>query len=148
MPKALILKKPRQEGRFQMQRQFAIIKKIKNLVSQTGRKIIYRKNKGKDTDISEKIAQKIQKASYDFSLKIRKDSFTPPYQKLAEQLQVEESQIFRAAVYNMANIAMHRRKFKKEILNIFYECLNDNNLSNEKKEYIKTKIAKINQNKE
>lgn len=125
-------------------KQFDLIQRLKKLVASTGRHLLGRKPRVRDNDISEKIAQKIQKTSYDLSQKVIKDTFTPPYQKLAEQLEVEEPQIFKAAVYNMANIAMHRKKYRKDILDIFSRYLSDYNVSNEKKDYIKAKIDKIN----
>lgn len=72
-------------------KKMAIISKIKALVSKTG--ILWR-GKTQDNEISEKIAQKIQKNSYDLSLKPVKDSYTPPYLQLAEQLEVADDQIF------------------------------------------------------
>lgn len=124
-------------------KQFALIERLKKLVASTGRHLLGRKNRPHDNDISEKIAQKIQKTSYDLSQKVVKDTFTPPYQKLAEQLEVDEPQIFKAAVYNMANIAMHRKKYRRDIMDIFSRYLSDYNLSNEKKDYIKSKMDKI-----
>lgn len=124
-------------------KQFALIERLKKLVASTGRHLLGRKKRSRDNDISEKIAQKIQKTSYDLSQKEVKDTFTPPYQKLAEQLEVDEPQIFKAAVYNMANIAMHRKKYRRDIMDIFSRYLSDYNLSNEKKDYIKSKMDKI-----
>lgn len=124
-------------------KQFALIERLKKLVASTGRHLLGRKKRPHDNDISEKIAQKIQKTSYDLSQKVVKDTFTPPYQKLAEQLEVDEPQIFKAAVYNMANIAMHRKKYRRDIMDIFSRYLSDYNLSNEKKDYIKSKMDKI-----
>lgn len=126
-----------------MTKQFALIERLKKIVSSTGRHILRRQKGKRENEISEKIAQKIQKTSYDLSQKVVKDSYTPPYQKLAEQLEIEEPQIFKAAVYNMANIAMYRRKYRKDILEIFSRYMDDYHLSNEKKDYLKAKIAKI-----
>ncbi len=124
-------------------RHAGILNKIKALVAKTSRSIIWR-GRPKDNEISEKIAQKIQKNSYDFSQLKRKDSFTPPYLSLAEQMQVEDEQIFRAAVYNMANIAVTRRKYRADILNIFNDYVANEAVSESKKDYLRRKIAEIN----
>ena len=124
-------------------RHAGILNKIKALVAKTSRSIIWR-GRPKDNEISEKIAQKIQKNSYDFSQLKRKDSFTPPYLSLAEQMQVEDEQIFRAAVYNMANIAVTRRKYRADILNIFNDYVTNEAVSESKKDYLRHKIAEIN----
>lgn len=110
-------------------KKMAIISKIKALVSKTG--ILWR-GKTQDNEISEKIAQKIQKNSYDLSLKPVKDSYTPPYLQLAEQLEVADDQIFRAAAYNMSNIAMVRKKYREDIVRIFNDYLKNTLLSEEK----------------
>lgn len=95
------------------------------------------------TRISEKIAQKIQKNSYDLSLKPVKDSYTPPYLQLAEQLEVADDQIFRAAAYNMSNIAMVRKKYREDIVRIFNDYLKNTLLSEEKHEFLRQRLAKI-----
>ncbi len=119
-----------------------ILNKIKALVAKTGKSITWR-NRSKDNDISEKIAQKIQKNSYDLSLIKRKDTFSPPYLSLAEQMQVEDEQIFNAAVYNMACIAKSRRQYRADILAIFNKYLESDKLRESKKEYIRRKISEI-----
>lgn len=121
-------------------KKMAIISKIKALVSKTG--ILWR-GKTQDNEISEKIAQKIQKNSYDLSLKPVKDSYTPPYLKLAEQLEVADDQIFRAAAYNMSNIAMVRKKYREDIVRIFNDYLKNTLLSEEKHEFLRQRLAKI-----
>lgn len=121
-------------------KKMAIISKIKALVSKTG--ILWR-SKTQDNEISEKIAQKIQKNSYDLSLKPVKDSYTPPYLQLAEQLEVADDQIFRAAAYNMSNIAMVRKKYREDIVRIFNDYLKNTLLSEEKHEFLRQRLAKI-----
>lgn len=124
-------------------KQAGIFNRIKALVAKTSKSIIWR-GRPKDNEISEKIARKIQKNSYDFSQLKRKDSYTPPYLILSEQLQVEDEQIFRAAVYNMANIAKARRKYRSDILNIFNDYIINTAVSEAKKDYLKRKVAEIN----
>ena len=127
----------------ELKKKKGILSKIKSLVAKTGRSIIWR-GRPRDNEISEKIAQKIQKSSYDFSMRVVKDSFAPPYLKLAEQLQIEDNQIFRAAAYNMANIAVARPKYRREIVAIFENLLKDPHLDYEKQEYLRKKVNFIN----
>lgn len=119
-----------------------IIAKIKKLVSQSGRTIIWR-GKTKDNDISEKIAQKIQKSSYDYSLLKKKDTFTPPYLILADQLQVEDDQIFRAAAHAIANIALGRPKYSKEIRDLLENYLLQEDLPQSRRDYIRLKLFEL-----
>lgn len=119
-----------------------ILNKIKSLVAKTGRSIIWR-GRPKDNEISEKIAQKIQKNSYDFSMLKRKDTFTPPYLSLSDQLQVDDDQIFRAAVYNMANIAVARTKYAEDIINIFNNYLQREGTAELRRDYVRRKLSEI-----
>lgn len=128
-------------------KKFAIISKIKSLVSRTSRHILWR-SKPKDNEISERIAQKIQKNSFDLSRHPASDSFTPPYLKLAEQLQVDDEQILKAAVYNLANIAVMRTKYKKDILGIFEGFMSDNTRPKDYRDYVQGKINFINASQE
>ncbi len=119
-----------------------ILKKIKELVAQTGRGIIWR-GKPKENDISEKIAQKIQKNSYDFSLIKKKDTYTPPYLVLAEQLQVEDDQIFRAAAHAIANIAHGRPKYAADVRNLLEEYLQRDDISQSRRDYVRLKLFEL-----
>ena len=119
-----------------------ILNKIKSLVAKTGRGIIWR-GRPKDNEVTEKIAQKIQKNSYDFSMMQRKDTYTPPYQSLADQLQVDDDQIFRAAVYNMANIAISRTKYAADITKVLENYLSKDGMAESRREYVAQKLAKI-----
>lgn len=120
----------------------SILTKIKNLVAQTGRSILWR-GRPKDNDISEKIAQKIQKSSYDYSMMQRKDTFTPPYLNLADQFQVDDDQIFYAAVYNIANIAIARPRYAEDIVNVLKGYLERENVSEARQSYVKQKLSEI-----
>ncbi len=126
----------------QTSKKFAIIGKIKSLVSKTGRSIFWR-GKPKDNEISELIAQKIQKNSYDLSRQHRKDAFTPPYQALAEQLQVEDEQIVQAAIYNLAHIAMVRKQYRHEIIKLLKEHVADETKTQSQRDYAAQKIKMI-----
>ena len=126
----------------ELKKKKGILSKIKSLVAKTGRSIIWR-GRPKDNEISEKIAQKIQKSSYDFSIMERKDTFTPPYLSLAEQLQVDDDQIFKAAAYNMANIAISRVRYAQDIQDIFNDYLQKEGMPEARRDYIKQKQLEI-----
>ena len=98
----------------QLTKQFAIIEKLKSLVKKSTRPF---RRRGENMAISEDIARKIQKNSYDQSHAKVKDAVTPPYKSIAEQLQVEDEQIFRGAIFNLANIALTTEKYAREIQN-------------------------------
>ncbi len=119
-----------------------ILNKIKALVAQTGKGIIWR-SRPKDNDISEKIAQKIQKSSYDFSIQKRKDTYTPPYQLLVDQLQVDDEQIFRAAVHNLTNIAISRPRYADQIRQLLDEYFSHSETPQNRKDYVRLKISEI-----
>lgn len=119
--------------------QFAIINKIKNIVSRTGNLFRGEKNVG----ITEAIARKIQKSAYDAMIEDEKDSFTPPYISIAEQLQSKNDQIFRGAVFYLHNIAVNEPKTTKEIKEILEKTLVANKLTPQQADYVKNKIADI-----
>lgn len=123
-------------------KQGSFFNKIKVMVAKTSRSIIWR-GRSQDNDISEKIAQKIQKNSYDFSRQFHKDTYTPPYLSLVEQLEVDDEQIFRAAVYNLANIAMSRSRYGMDIINIFDNYLQKGTHKLERKDYVAHKLYEI-----
>lgn len=123
-------------------RKVGILNRIKSLVAKTGRGIIWR-GRPKDNEITEKIAQKIQKNSYDFSMMQRKDTYTPPYLNLADQLQVDDEQIFQAAVYNLANIAIARPRYKADIVGVLQGYLNKNDINESRREYVAQKLVSI-----
>lgn len=119
--------------------QFAIINKIKHIVSRTGNLFRSEKNVG----ITEAIARKIQKSAYDAVTQEEKDSFTPPYMSIAEQLQSKNDQIFRGAVFYLHNIAINDGKSTEEIKEILEKTIENRNLTPQQTEYVKNKIADI-----
>lgn len=123
-----------------------LISKIKTLVAQTGRNIIWR-GRPKDNEISELIAQKIQKNSYDFSLLKRKDTFTPPYMALSDQMQIDDDQIFRAAVHNMVNIAIARPRYKGDIQEVLEQYFAQDSMPQSRRDYVRLKLSEIKNNK-
>ena len=124
----------------QLKQQFAIINRIKCLVKKTGSSFFRRR---KDPGISEDIAKKIQKSAYDLSHLKQKDIITPPYLDIAEQLQVDDDQIFRAAVYNLTNIAVNEERYAAEIIKALEETAFQCNRSGEQLYYVKSKINVI-----
>ncbi len=125
----------------QFSKQFAIINKLKSLVQKTGRMF----NSKPDSGITEEIARKIQKSAYDLSHRKEKDSYTPPYLMIADQLQVSDDQIFRAVVYNLSMIALNENKNAAAIIEILEKCIRDGGKSKEQNEYMKSKIEVIKQ---
>ena len=123
-------------------KQGSFFNKIKAMVAKTSRSIIWR-GRSQDNDISDKIAQKIQKNSYDFSRQFHKDTYTPPYLSLVEQLEVDDEQIFQAAVYNLANIAKARSRYGQDIINILENYLQKDTHKLERKDYVAHKIYEI-----
>lgn len=122
-------------------KQFAIIGKLKSLVKFPKR--FYRG--GVDNQISEDIAKKIQKSSYDKSHKSQVDSFTPPYKEIAAQLQVSNDQIFKAAVFNLINIAINRKQYAAPVLSVLEKTLDDKTKTKEQLDYVREKIMQIRQ---
>lgn len=119
--------------------QFAIIDKIKSFVK-GGRNLL---QKSSAQPISEGMAKKIQETAYEKSLRPIEDRYTPPYLELSKQLQVDNYQIFCAAVFNMANIAVNSSKYRKEIIAIFEKTLADPIRSPEQHEYLNNKLIQL-----
>lgn len=128
----------------QISKQFAIINKIKNLVKRTGSSLFG--SNVKNSGITEEIAKKIQRNSYELSHKNDKDTYTPSYLIIAEQLQVSDDQIFKAAVFNLTNIAIATKKYSPAILSLLDKYSKDNTQSSDKREYIKIKMDEIKKN--
>lgn len=125
----------------QFSKQFAIVNKLKSLVKRTGMIFISKPDLG----ITEEIAKKIQKSAYDLSHRKGKDSYTPPYLMIAEQLQVEDEQIFKAAVFNLSLIAINEPKNAPAILDILGKYTDDFRRNIDETNYLKAKISKITQ---
>lgn len=121
-------------------KQFAIISKIKSLVKKTG-KTLFRPRK--ELNISEDVAKRIQKTAYELSHQQLKDTRTPTYIIIAEQLQVDDDQIFRAAVYSLANIARNEKKNAPAIIEILSKHELFENKSKEQIAYAKSKADEI-----
>lgn len=124
-------------------KQFAIIERLKSLVRRTPG---FRR-KADHVQISEDVARKIQKNSYEQSHKKAKDSYTPPYKTIAEQLQVEDDQIFRAAVFNLANIGANSKKYASEIISILEKSLDNELRTEDQAQYVKERVDFIKKSK-
>lgn len=123
----------------QFSKQSAIINKIKSLVKST-----YSWGKKKDdSQISESIARKIQKTSYELSHAKVKDTYTPPYKEIIEQLQVPDMQIFRGAVFNLTQVALNNEKYAKEIISALEKSLDKREEHPEEVTYVTEKINDI-----
>ena len=105
--------------------QYAIIEHIKNFVKNSGRPWRKRNENG----ISENVARRIQKKSYERKLKGLDNSFYPPYLKIAEQLQVTNEQIFCAAAYNLGETAVNVERYRNHITQILQDSLRNPDLT-------------------
>lgn len=121
-------------------KQFAVIAKLKSLV-----KFPKGFHRGEENQISESVAKKIQKTSFDNSHRQQTDACTPPYKEIAEQLQVNNDQIFRAAVFNLTATALNRKQYTDSILSILEKTLEDKNKTKEQLDYVRSKIMEIRQ---
>ena len=123
----------------QLSSQFAIIDKIKNLVRKTGN--IFKGDK--TVGITEAIARKIQKGAYEAAQVVDKDSKTPPYKTIAEQLQSKDEQIYKASVYMLRNIAINEKKNRDEIIKVLEKSAEKNKKNQELYDYTTKKINEI-----
>lgn len=125
-------------------KQINIISKIKNMV-----------NRGKFTqtfeageDITKDFANMIQTSSYNLMKNYkRSNAYTPTYIPLSEQLMVDNLQVFCAAAYNLSIMAINNENYRDDILDIFDKKLNKPDLIKEKKDYLLTRIEKIQSHK-
>lgn len=124
----------------QLAQQFNLIHKIKSLVKKTSSSFFKKHN---DFGISETIAKKIQVSAYDLSHSKDKLEVTPPYLDIVEQLHVEDDQIFKAAVYNLTNIALNETRYAQSILEAFENVSKQSYKTKEQLDYLKAKINLI-----
>ena len=119
--------------------QYAIIEHIKNFVRNSGRPWRKRNENG----ISENVARRIQKKSYERSLKELDASFYPPYLKIAEQLQVTNEQIFCAAAFNLGETAINVECYRNHIIQILQDSLKNPDLNSVQIKAVNTALQKI-----
>ena len=121
-------------------KQFALIHKIKNLVKKTKINVFKRTE---EYDITEAAAKKIQKKAYELSHAQPAQGFTPPYLVLADQLQINDDQIYRAVVSTLAKMAVNDEKNAKEIIRLIEASTGFSGKTKEQKDYAGTKIGEI-----
>ena len=124
----------------QYNKQFDVVKKIKAIVRLTGRAIRAHSSRHQ---ISEEFARKIQKSAYDVSCAPKTEGYTPTYKAIAKQLQVRDIAIFRAAVYNLIEIAKQQAVYRDEIVKILEQQFKMPFVSDETKKYIEQKLADL-----
>ena len=120
----------------------SILHRLKNIVTKTRRMLSWRA-KIKDEHVNAFDARDIQQDIYDHTKNIKHNTYTPPYIELAAQLLVNEQQIFEAAATKLTTIAKSRKKYANEIKSIFTEVIAGRKLSEEKINYLNTKIDEI-----
>ena len=119
--------------------QFAIIEHIKNFVKNSGRPWRKRNENG----ISENVARRIQKKSYERSQRELDNSFYPPYLKIAEQLQVTNEQIFCAAAFNLGETAVNMERYRNPIMQILKDSLKNPDLTPAQTKAVNNALDKI-----
>ena len=120
----------------------AILSRLKNIASKTRRLLSWRKQI-KDENVSIGDAKGIQQDVFDHNKNIKHNTYTPPYIELAAQLLASEQQIFEAAATKLTAIAKSRKKYAPEIKTIFAEVIAGRKLSEEKLDYINSKLKEI-----
>lgn len=121
---------------------FGIIKKLKSIVRKTG-SVFFRN--AREKGITEEIARKIQRTAYEVSQAPHKETYTPPYKEIAQQLQVQDDAIYRAAIYRLTDIAVNEDRAAVDILEILEKELLKENQTKEQKAYIQQKVDFIKQ---
>ncbi len=117
----------------------AVVNKIRAIVRLTGRALRHARR----SDISADFARKIQKSAYDVSHKAKEETYTPPYKSIAKQLQVHDSHIYMAAVYNLVEIAKQQARYRDDIIKILSQQLKEAVLPPESHDYLEQKLAKF-----
>ena len=116
-----------------------IVNKIRNLVK-TSSTFLRKKD---EKHISKEIAIKIQKNAFELSKKPEKKSFTHPCHQIAEQLQVKDDNIIKAATHALINIAIASPKYKEVVKEILITALQDPNKSQDQLNYISDNLKAL-----
>ena len=124
----------------QYAKHFDVVRKLKAIVRITGRAI----RSHRRHEISEDIAYKIQRSAYEVSHTPKKEEYTPTYKQIAKQLQVRDAQIYKAAVYDLVEIAKQQAAYRDDIVKILMQQLKENKGPQDIKEYIEHKLSKLN----
>ena len=120
----------------------SILNRLKNIVTKTRRMLSWR-SKIKDEHVTAFDARDIQQDVFNHIKNIKHNTYTPPYIELSAQLLVSEQQIFEAAATKLTTIAKSRRKYADEIKSIFAEVIAGRKLSEEKLNYLNSRMEEI-----
>jgi hypothetical protein len=121
-------------------KQFALINKIKSLVKKTKINVFKRTE---EYDITEDAAKKIQKKAYELRHTQTVEGLTKPYVVIADQLQINDDQIYRAVVSTLSKIAMNDTKSAKDIIELLNTSTTFAGKTNEQKNYVAAKVGEI-----
>ena len=124
----------------QYSKQFALVNRIKAIVRLTGRAI---RGRNRRNEISEDIARKIQKSSYEVERSVKPEEYTPPYKAIAKQLQVRDAYIYSAAVSALTEIAKQQILYRDSIVKILTQQLKDKEIPLDLQDYIRQKLKDI-----
>lgn len=123
----------------QYAKHFDVVNKLKAIVRMTGRAMRPRKR----DEISEDIARKIQRSAFEVCRIPKKEEYTPTYKQIAKQLQVRDAHIYKAAVFDLVEIAKQQAVYHDDIVKILNQQLKENKLPQDLKEYIENKLSKL-----
>lgn len=94
-------------------------------------------------DISANDAIILQKKYIENFDKLKDSSCTPPYFEIAKQLNSDKSEIFRAAVYYLVEIAENESSYKAAITSILQECKKAKKCAAEDLDYLEFNLNKL-----
>lgn len=94
-------------------------------------------------NISKHRALRLQKDYVNSLKQERKRTITPPYKEIMKQLNAEKSEIFRAAVYYLLEIADNEQKYHDEIIAELQTFLQNSKRSKEDLEYLSKQLQKV-----
>ena len=123
----------------QYAKHFDVVKRIKAIVRMTGRAM----RPHRRDEISENIARKIQRSAYEVCRRPKTEEYTPTYKLIAKQLQVRDAYIYKAAVYNLIEIAKQQVSYRDDIVKILKQQLKEAAVPQDIKEYIDDKLSNL-----
>ena len=94
-------------------------------------------------DISAQDALLLQKEYIENLGKDKSFECTPPYFEIAKQLNSNKSEIFRAAVYYLVEIAENESSYKSSITDILQQCKKKKKCSAEDLDYLEFNLNKL-----
>lgn len=93
--------------------------------------------------LSVEIANKVQDTSHSLNVGDKVATITPAYLKLAEQMYLDDAQIFCAAAYTLTNYVKNRPFLKDKALEFFYKRLLANKANEDMYSYLNKKILEL-----